>query len=904
MRARLVVVVLTALLAGHAMASHIVGGEFEIQHISGFTYRINLIIYFDKINGLPGAKDLSVNARIYRMADNARMRDVFLPLVSESDVSYTQPECSRGEIQTSKLIYTTTVVLAPDEYNHPDGYYLVWERCCRNYTITNIISQEPPNNDPNYPFAAGQTFYLEFPPVVKNGEPFVNSSPRLFPPLNDYACPRRPYYTDFAGVDDDGDSLVYSLVTPLNTHTSFAIPPTGPAPRPYPEVRWRAGFSLNNIMQGSPDLRISNDGFLTVTPTVQGLFVFAVKCEEYRNGVKIGEVRRDFQMLVLEACPQAEPPQIVGRKKGSASYSLPNQPLTVTFSSTTPDDDRCIQVRISDPDSEKPDDNFQERVFIRILPLNFRVSGRYLNQLLPPVSSAILTSGSTAEFNICLPLCPFTPDGNYQIGIIAYDDACSLPLSDTLVVNVLHEPPPNQRPVFTTSDVNLTINEGDPPLTIPIQAVDADTDQLDAFVLNDGFVFSQVGMTLNIATSPAGQLNGSLIWDSRCDVYDFTRKTSFYIRIIAEDRDVCNIPSADTMHIRLNIILPGNSDPVISSSLQTAQEKFITVTRKIYEALSFTVSGTDADNDLLVLRMEGIGFNPATHNAVFPEATSRGIVTSSFNWLPDCATIDLDKQNVFDYRFLVIDNANKCRFYKADTLIIRVVLEPPENQPPALTAASLNPEQTLINNTLTAILGSPIQISLTGTDADLLPLQDNLTIELIDATGNVAPAGYSFTASSGPSPVQASFTWNPDCSAFRHPVYENQYIFKFMVNDNRCFSALADTLELQLTLRDVAAYHDDFLPPNFFSPNGDLKNDFFGMYRWNEDIGEYESILPSDNCEGSFVSVRIFNRWGKEVFASNDRNFKWYGDGLPSGVYYYLLKYTHREYRGTITLRY
>ena len=80
--------------------------------------------------------------------------------------------------------------------------------------------------------AAGQTFYLEFPPVVKDGQPFINSSPRLFPPLNDYACPRKPYYVDFAGVDDDGDSLVYSLVTPLSTHSIIAIPPLLPAPYP------------------------------------------------------------------------------------------------------------------------------------------------------------------------------------------------------------------------------------------------------------------------------------------------------------------------------------------------------------------------------------------------------------------------------------------------------------------------------------------------------------------------------------------------------------------------------------------------------------------------------------------------------------------------------------------------
>jgi hypothetical protein len=387
-------------------------------------------------------------------------------------------------------------------------------------------------------------------------------------------------------------------------------------------------------------------------------------------------------------------------------------------------------------------------------------------------------------------------------------------------------------------------------------------------------------------------------------VYDFTQKTSFYISIIAEDRDLCNRPSADTLRMQLHIILPGNHNPVITSSLQTNQEKFVAVDRRIFEELTFTVTGTDADNDHLILRMEGVGFNPGLHQAVFPQATGQGQVSSVFSWLPDCSTIDLNQQDVFDFRFIVIDNANKCRLYQADTLLVRVLLSPPTNQPPRLEATSINPNQPLIGSRLEAILHDPIQIILTATDPDLLPSPDFLQIELVSASGSVTPQGYVFTPASGASPLQATFNWNTDCSIFNPPVFQNQYTFVFRVTDNRCFNTLADTLQLELDIRDVGSTHEPFLPPNFFSPNGDARNDFFGMFRWSEDIGQYESILPPDNCEGTFVSVHIFNRWGKEVFSSRDRNFKWYGDGLPSGVYFYQLKYTHREYRGTITLRY
>ena len=285
-------------------ASHIVGGEFEIIYISGDRYRINLILYFDEKNGSDGARDPSVDARIFRKRDNARMMDVHLPLSAQSAVNYTQPACSDGQIQTTRIVYTNIVTLSPQQFADIQGYYIAWERCCRNYNITNVFSDNPLAGG-RY---AGQTFYLEFPAVVKNGQPFINSSPRLFPPLNDYACPERPYYVDFAGTDDDGDSLVYSIVTPLNTKTADALPLPDyrPRPSPYPVVTYRPPFSETNIIGGMPDLRISRDGFLTVTPSLNGLFVFAVRCEEYRDGVKIGEVRRDFQMLVVDDCNPAD----------------------------------------------------------------------------------------------------------------------------------------------------------------------------------------------------------------------------------------------------------------------------------------------------------------------------------------------------------------------------------------------------------------------------------------------------------------------------------------------------------------------------------------------------------------------------------------------------------------------
>ncbi|HTE31299.1 MAG TPA: hypothetical protein VK666_13050, partial [Chryseolinea sp.] len=154
---RILLIILIA-LSFPAIASHIVGGEFEILHTTSNNYSVSLILYFDSLNGSAGARDASFTASIFRKNDNAFMQSVFFRNPAEFPVEYTQPACSHGEVVTKKLVYTTTITLSDSRYNDPEGYYIIWERCCRNYTITNIYSNDPAISS----LAAGQTFYLEF----------------------------------------------------------------------------------------------------------------------------------------------------------------------------------------------------------------------------------------------------------------------------------------------------------------------------------------------------------------------------------------------------------------------------------------------------------------------------------------------------------------------------------------------------------------------------------------------------------------------------------------------------------------------------------------------------------------------------------------------------------------------
>lgn len=899
---------LFCLLTFPVVASHIVGGEFELFYLSGDRYRLRLIYYFDLKNNTfsippelarPELQEPNILAAIFRKSDNFRMTNVTLKFLSRTKVSYTQPECSKGEILTDKLIYEAEIIMPPSQYNSPEGYYVIWERCCRNYTITNIVSDMPPPNDPNFPNAAGQTFYLEFPPVVKDGQPFINSSPQLFPPLNDYACPNKPYYADFAGTDVDGDSLVYSLTTPLSTHTSQANPPLLSAP--YPVVKWRAPFGFNNIVGGKPDLKISEDGFLTVTPRFQGLFVFAVKCEEFRKGVKIGEVRRDFQMLVTD-CPAAEPPNIKGKKLTDVDF-IYDGTMNVTFSNQVPDDERCIEVQVSDPDASKADQNFQEKITIKAIPLSFK---KDISGILPAIKTAILDHGSTKTFRICFDKCPPDEFGPFQVGIVAYDDACSLPLFDTLRVNVNIQPPTNSKPYFTTPNVVQTINEGD-KVSWNIRGVDDDNDPLTYALITDGFNLDKVGMTFTRTKLENGLFEATLEWDARCNVYDFTKKTFFEVKVFIEDQDPCNYNHRATMTFKLNIKLPGNADPIISTDLPP-NEVQNGAKRKIFESLDFNVFGKDlVDNDFLILDVTPIGFSMENYNISFPKVSGKGSVSSHFSWNIRCDKLNLKAKDEFAFRFVVVDNANKCRFYKADTLTVMVKIEPPDNSPPWLNIISTNPEVNLANNQVSILVGQQIALSLVASDADRIPQPDLVSIDLVEAKGSVEPAGYLFSPAQGNGSAETTFTWDPDCSIFTNDTYENNYTFKFATKDNRCFNPKADTVALNITIKDINGADTEFIPPNIITPNGDGCNDFFAMEELEELLStkcdEVHPVnLPNDNCIGHFTRIYIYNRWGTKVFESEKRNFRWYPVNEAAGVYFYTLKYSHKEYKGTITL--
>ena len=94
---------------------------------------------------------------------------------------------------------------------------------------------------------------------------------------------------------------------------------------------------------------------------------------------------------------------------------------------------------------------------------------------------------------------------------------------------------------------------------------------------------------------------------------------------------------------------------------------------------------------------------------------------------------------------------------------------------------------------------------------------------------------------------------------------------------------IADTIVVQPKVEDCECF---LYVPNAFSPNNDSKNDVFNV---------------QSNCVVK-GTIRIFNRWGGMVYASEDLARGWNGfigaNGQPSGMYVYHICYEYVNRKG------
>lgn len=295
-----------------AQAKHIVGGEITYECLGDGAagqrrYRITVNIYRD-CNGGGAAFDGALESftdfemSIYR--GSTFVRGVGIPR-SGLRVTTLDPESAnpcfvfRPGICVEKGTYVTEISLPIST----ETYTVSYQRCCRNETISNIVR----------PGDAGVTYLVEITPEAQET---CNSTPAFnqFPPL--VICADSELEFDASASDAQGDRLVYSLCEPYygggteglrggNANSFNGLAPQPESPPPYTPVVFRPEFTPQSPLDGTISLD-PETGFLRVNPMTLGQYVVCVSVEEWRDGRKIGEVRRDFQFNVIACDPRVE----------------------------------------------------------------------------------------------------------------------------------------------------------------------------------------------------------------------------------------------------------------------------------------------------------------------------------------------------------------------------------------------------------------------------------------------------------------------------------------------------------------------------------------------------------------------------------------------------------------------
>ena len=676
---RVLFVFLFLIVSIRAWSWHIVGGHLELLHVSGYTYRLNLILYLDRKQQINDRENPYESVKIYRNGDNQLIKNVRLYKENKNFVQYTNQECQHGDgSKTLRLLYSKVITLDRASFSDPRGYYAAWQKCCRNNAIINL-----PDVAPGFSLdrsGTGITLVTDFSPIVKNGQAFTNSSPQDFKPLRDYACVGQPYYADISGKDADGDELRYYLEEPFDARNRRALVNirgqirrrntyTNPA-KPYhklwygPRVRYERGASIRlgapeisarHIIPGMPlsnSLKITRrGGLLTVTPKASGLYVFSVRVDEYRNGEKIGTVKRDFQLLVKSDCRPATPPRVTIYRQDGTLY----RPGIDKINTSTKGGNICLRVVVRDVEGEQ--------IRLSAQGVGFSTSHlahifRNLTGVIPFRNDFSTSRYNTLTFNVCLPPCAYTSGKPYALNIIASDSGCPLPARGIAPVAFDVESSKLHITASASSPIRKNIKDRFTPFMVTATSSRGELIKLSA--KEKRHALESVGATFR-AQEGKGRVQSRFNMDLSCRRQNIKRDTKYTFYFTAESKSqAAGCPSQKkVVAVDLEVKVPLNTKPKFENALQHT----LTVGRGQQH---FDVIASDVNNDRITLRLLPDSLAP-TKNFTFTTARGRGRVNGTLYWNPDCSLLG-DKQEAKNYALRFSATDDNCPNIKADTV--------------------------------------------------------------------------------------------------------------------------------------------------------------------------------------------------------------------------------------------
>lgn len=623
---KLILFVFFQLIVAFCFASHIVGGEIEVVPLKNpvagnSTHQVTLSLYFDAINGRTAAEDLSITLQIYRKRDLAKMGEVTCPQVYRQPIKYVDPSCQKGDLATLLMKYSNAVNLATADFSDPEGYMIVWERCCRNTIITNI--QNPSN--------VGMVFYTEFAPVT-----IPNTTPHFRDIIADYVCINQNFEMDFSATDADGDSLVYTLVVPWIGNSSPQVSnPTNSPSNNYKEATWVTGININNVIPGEIPLRVdAQTGVLNVKPNKLGLYVFSVMVEEFRKGKRIGRMKRDFQLKVID-CIFNTPPVVLVANQNSKKFFKDTDVITLKKG-----EKRCFDILYTDPD-------LKQKVTLSARGVNIDTK----KILLPSVVNVEITSKDTLKTSFCLDECIITKNNvPAEFFINISDNGCPVPQNRGFRMRVQFEENQNTKPNITTSLLaNPIVTYGD-TLKFTVFGNDIDNDTLQLSGSGRNFSLGNYGFSFPTKQG-LGKVNSILQFIPNCEAL---KQKQLLLDFIVKDQR-CGVSTQTLYSVPVEVKGKQNNSPTVLTSLVNNTAEYI-LNPTINNEFTFNVNSQDVDNEQLTLTGTPKGFEFKNVLMSFENKEGKGKVSSLFTWKPTCFMLGGKDSREFIVNFSTKDN--------------------------------------------------------------------------------------------------------------------------------------------------------------------------------------------------------------------------------------------------------
>jgi gliding motility-associated-like protein len=854
-------------------ATHNRAGQITYVHVSGFTYEMTINTYT-------------------KLSSVAADRDTLLIKWGDGTSEYLQ----RVESRT---------VIVPD-LNLKINYY-VGTHTYPGYS-TYVISMQDPNRSSDILNVTGdngsvnQPFYLQ--DTLKILDPnffgYNNSVTFLNPPI-DFAQVGKIWIHNPNAYDPDGDSLSYTLDTPLQAQGKFVD-----------------GYYWPNEIPGSfgsPTFAIDKrTGIITWNaPEIVGLYNIAMVVHEYRNGFDMGSVERDMQIIVDSVTRQ--PPILIA----------PRDTCIVAGSSLSE------IVKASDPTpGELLDLSANGGPFLVNPPLDATFTSSDQDDSVSGTFNWTTNCGQISRdpYQVVFRVREVQPDSN----------VVSLSTIGTLLITLLGPPPENLQAISSQKSVALSWQYpslcDSPKIFIGYSvwrksgcdSVDLGPCQTDLSAVG----YTQLKSFIKDFTYTDNTIRPGLQFTYRVEA-EFAQQTpagTFY-------NFVYGLPSAPVC-ITINKPLPvithvtvRNTDAVKGSILVTWSKPLANNVDTIknpapYKYELYRGTGFNLTNPVLINSFTANSFAELTDSSFIDSLLDTKDQPYSYRLIFYSNGINLGYSDSASSTFLVVKagvsrHQLNLSWQSNDQWIDTSFVIYKENASGQFVQLTITKNQQFVDNTVSPDTNYCYEIEKIGSffsasyQSPLINYSQIACATPIDTIGPCAPVLKVSDACGNPQypygPNANLLTWTKPADScapdlYKYYIYyalssggtfslldsanlanDTTYLHQGTNGNNYCYKVAGVDSSFNIGVAsnivcaaNCASYH----LPNTFTPNGDGKNDVF---------------VPIPPVSGvDHVDMKIFNRWGVLVYSTTNPMINWNGKDMgsgqnsPVGVYYYVCK--------------